>query len=44
MDTMDEKSPKPIAFSEKAIANSIPIKISRKRYILSPLIDVLYLS
>ena len=39
--TLGEKLPKHIAFSEKAIAYSIPIKVSQKRYTFPPPADVI---
>jgi len=39
--TSGEKLPKHIAFSETAITNSIPIKVSQKRYTFSPPVDVI---
>jgi len=38
---LDEKPPKHIAFSEKAVANGIPIKVSQKRYTLPPPVDII---
>jgi len=39
--TSGEKLPKHIAFSEEAVANGIPIKVSQKRYTFPPPADVI---
>ena len=43
IDTSGEKLTKHIAFSEEAVANGIPIKVSQKRYTFPPPADVLSL-